>query len=198
MRETGFEAPSWDYVYALLIELAEKIRGSGFKPDVILGVSRGGWIPARVLSDLLENPNLANIRVEFYSGIYETSKRPVITQPPSLSVKDKRVLIVDDIVDTGESIRLVYDELSGEAKEVKTATLYHKPWSILRPDYYSKDTSMWVVFPWELYETTKTLGNKMFEEGKSMEDIEEKLVGMGLDASIIKKLCNRIFGEARE
>ena len=59
--ETQFEIPTWDEIYEMLLDLAEEIRKNGFKPDLIVGVSRGGWPPARVLSDLLDNPNLANV-----------------------------------------------------------------------------------------------------------------------------------------
>lgn len=198
MQETKFEAPNWNYIYEILIELAEKIKRSSFNPDVIVGISRGGWIPARILSDLLDNHNLANIRVEFYSDIYKRMKKPVITQSISIPVKDKRVLIVDDIIDTGESIHLVYKELSREAEEVKVVTLYYKPWSHFKPNYYSRNTDAWIIFPWELYETTKTLGNKMLKEGKSLEDIEEKLIKAKLSASMVKKLMSYIFREVKK
>ena len=56
-----FESPSWNQTYSFILKLSEAIRKSGFEPDVIVGISRGGWIPARILSDLLENPNLANV-----------------------------------------------------------------------------------------------------------------------------------------
>ena len=69
--EAEFEVPTWSQIYAMLFSQAEKIRGSGFKPDVIVGLTRGGWIPARVLSDLLEIPDLAVVRVEFYLGVAE-------------------------------------------------------------------------------------------------------------------------------
>ncbi|MDQ1280153.1 MAG: uncharacterized protein QG670_1416, partial [Thermoproteota archaeon] len=80
-----FEIPSWNHIYELLIELAGKLKESGFKPDVIVGISRGGWVPARILSDLLENPNIANIKVEFYLDIYKTAEKPTVTQPVSIS-----------------------------------------------------------------------------------------------------------------
>ncbi|MCJ7718651.1 phosphoribosyltransferase, partial [Candidatus Bathyarchaeota archaeon] len=66
--ELQFEIPTWNQVYTMLLNMAERIRLDKFAPDVIVGVSRGGWPPARVLSDLLDNPNLANVRAEFYVG----------------------------------------------------------------------------------------------------------------------------------
>jgi hypoxanthine phosphoribosyltransferase len=195
MREVKFEVPSWDYIYSLLTDLAEKIELSSFKPEVIIGVSRGGWVPARVLSDLLYNSNLANVRIEFYTGIYETKKKPVITQSVSLPVKGKRVLVVDDIVDTGESMRLLCDVLFEEVDIMKMAVLYYKPWSILKPDYYCVKTDSWVVFPWELCETVRKLGDKMFGEGVTVKDIETRLVEIGLNASIVQKILENTYGD---
>ena len=91
-KDLEFEVPSWEQIYKMLIELADRIRRNGFEPDVIVGVSRGGWAPARVMSDLLENPELANVRAEFYLGVAETKGKPVITQPVSASVKGEKVL----------------------------------------------------------------------------------------------------------
>jgi len=101
-----FEIPTWK-IYALLLDLADQIRKADFNPDVIVGVARGGWSPARIMSDLLENPELANVKAEFYLGVAKTKSEPVITQPVSVSVRGKKVLIVDDVANTGKSMRLV-------------------------------------------------------------------------------------------
>jgi adenine/guanine phosphoribosyltransferase-like PRPP-binding protein len=125
---SDFEIPSWNQIYRLLLNLTKKIRKSGFEPDIIVSVSRGGWLPARIMSDLLENPNLANVTTEFYNGVAETKREPVITQAVSVPVKERRVLIVDDVADTGESLKLVDSHLQKEgASEVKIETIYYKP-----------------------------------------------------------------------
>src|SRR5439155_21008589 len=91
-----YVAPSWDDVYDTTIELARQIKSAGYSPEVIVGVSRGGWPPARIMSDLLENPNLANMKLEFYTNIGVTAQRPKITQTVTSEVIGKRVLVVDD------------------------------------------------------------------------------------------------------
>ena len=83
-----FEIPSWNPIYTSLLNLAVTIRKSGFDPDVIVGVSRGGWLPFRIMSDLLENPRLAYVTAEFYDGVAENKKEPTIMQPVSVPVKD--------------------------------------------------------------------------------------------------------------
>jgi len=190
-----FEVVSWDYAYQLLIELAEKVRRSNYKPDLIVGISRGGWPPARVISDLLENPNIANIKAEFYLDLGRTSEEPVITQTISAPINGKKVLLVDDVADTGKTLKLVHDKLIEDgAEDVKVATLYYKPWSVFRPDFYMVETSVWVVFPWERYETIKKLGRKMLDEGKTLDEAQVELIRIGLEPLVVKRFVKEIFG----
>ena len=194
-NDLEFEIPSWEQIYEMLVELADRIRRNSFKSDVIVGVSRGGWAPARVMSDLLENPELANVRAEFYLGVAETKGEPVITQPVSTSVKGKKVLVMDDVADTGKSLRLVKTHLlDNGAIDVKIATIYYKPWSVLTPDYYIKKTSLWVIFPWERKETIRNILKKYEQQKKPIEEAKKELVRSGLD----RKLVERFIREIRE
>jgi hypoxanthine phosphoribosyltransferase len=192
--ELEFEVPTWNQIYDMLLGLADKIRKSGFEPDVIVGVSRGGWPPARVLSDLMDNPNLANVRAEFYLGVAETKGEPTLTQPVSVDVAGKKVLVVDEIADTGKSLKLVKEHiLERGAGEVKIATVYYKPWSVVKPDYYEKETSCWVVFPWEIKETIKKIVDKCKEKGESLEKETIKLVRAGLRAKLVKRFLKEVL-----
>jgi len=192
--ELEFEVPSWEQIYELLLNLANRIRKANFRPDVIVGISRGGWPPARIMSDLLENPELANVKAEFYLGVAETKGEPVITQPVSVSVMGKKVLVVDDVADTGKSLRLVRSHLIERgATEVKIATIYYKPWSILTPDWYEKETSSWVIFPWERKETVRNIVENYKAQGKSIEEAKEKLVRCGLDRKLVERFIEEIL-----
>ncbi|MDH5461056.1 MAG: phosphoribosyltransferase [Candidatus Bathyarchaeota archaeon] len=189
-----FEIPTWDKIYEFLLSLAEKIREDNFKPDVIVGVSRGGWPPARVMSDLLENPEIANVKAEFYLGVAETKGEPLITQPVSVSVRNKKVLLMDDVADTGKSLRLVRAHLKEKgATEVKIATIYYKPWSVVIPDYYEKETSSWIIFPWERKETIKNVIKRYKKEEKSVEEAKDKLVSSGLDSKLVERFVREIL-----
>jgi hypoxanthine phosphoribosyltransferase len=195
--ELQFEVPSWDQVYDMLLNLADRIRRNEFKPHIIAGVSRGGWPPARVLSDLLGNPNVANVRAEFYVGVAETRLEPAVTQPISVQVEGKRVLVVDEVADTGKSLRLVIDHLiEQKALEVKTATVYYKPWSIVKPDYYEKKTSRWIVFPWERKETVRRILGKCKEKGVSFDKEKAKLVKAGMPAKLVNRFLKEISEES--
>jgi len=189
-----FEVPSWEQIYEMLIEIADRIQRNSFKPDVIVGVCRGGWAPARVMSDLLDNPKLANVRAEFYLGVAETKGEPVITQTVSTSVKGKKVLVMDDVADTGNSLRLVKTHLLDKgATDVKIATIYYKPWSVLTPDYYIKKTSLWVIFPWERKETIRNILKKYEQQKKPIEEAKKQLVRSGLDRKLVERFIREIL-----
>jgi hypothetical protein len=183
-------------MYDMLLNLTEKIRKNGFKPDIIVGVSRGGWPPARVLSDLMGNPNLANVRAEFYLGVAETKGEPTLTQPVSVAVDGKKILLVDEVADTGKSLKLVKKHLTENgATEVKIATVYYKPWSIIKPDYYEKETRHWIVFPWEIKETIRKIVKKCREKRKPVEIETAKLVKAGISLELVRRFLKEILEE---
>jgi len=194
--ELEFEVPTWNQIYDMLLNLTEKIRKNGFKPDIIVGVSRGGWPPARVLSDLMGNSNLANVRAEFYLGVAETKEEPVLTQQVSMEVAGKKVLVVDEVADTGKSLKLVKEHIIEKgATEVKIATVYYKPWSIVKPDYYERETSCWIVFPWEIKETVRKIVKRCREKRKSIEEETAKLVKAGISTELVERFLKEILEE---
>jgi len=194
--QAKFEVPTWNQIYEMLLSQAEKIRKSGFKPDVTIAISRGGWLPARVLSDLLETPSLANVSVEYYLGIAEAKNEPVLTQGVLVAVTDKKVLIADDVADTGKSLKLVKEHILQQgAKEARTATVYYKPWSVVKPDYYARETRLWIVFPWEIKETIRKIVEKRRDKSASIEEETVKLVKAGLPKQLVERFLKEIFEE---
>jgi hypoxanthine phosphoribosyltransferase len=184
-----YVAPSWDRIYEMLLNLALKIRDSGFKPDYIVGVSRGGWAPGRILSDLLENTHTINIKIEFYLGIGKTSRDPVVTQPLAENITKKYILVVDDVSDTGRSMKVAMDHMIGKgAAGVKTATVYYKPQSIFKPDYFAESTSDWIIFPWERLEATKLLIQDARSNGRETESVRKILRDCGIPDRTIESL----------
>ncbi|PVX25165.1 MAG: hypothetical protein CW716_08530 [Candidatus Bathyarchaeum sp.] len=121
-------------------------------------------------------------------GVTETKQEPNLTQPVSLPVKDKKVLVVDDVADTGESLKLVTAHLKEQgASEIRIATIYYKPWSITVPHYYEKETCLWVIFPWERKEAVTKVAEKLRSEGKTLENVKEKLISSGLDKEVVER-----------
>ncbi len=198
IKETQYEAPDWNQIYSMLLKQTERICKSRFRPDVIVGVSRGGWVPARVLSDLLENANLANVKAECYVGIGEEGGNPKLTQCLSADITGKKVLIVDEVADSGKSLGLVTDHgLEQGAHEIKTATLYFKPCCTFKPDFFEEETECWIVFPWEIKETIRAV----YEANKSSQSktkVElEKLSAAGVPERLITRFLNE-FSEAKK
>ena len=186
-----FEVPTWDQIYAMLVRQAGKIRCSGFKPDVIVGVTRGGLVPARILSDLLGTCELATVEVEFYVGVAETRSEPVLKQSVSEDVTEKKALLVDDVADSGKSLLLAKEHLKYQGvEEVRVATVYRKPLSALTPDFYEKETSRWVVFPWDAKENIKKI---LAKRGGAVTVAE--LVKAGLPKQLVEELLKEA-GEA--
>jgi hypoxanthine phosphoribosyltransferase len=173
----------------MLLEIALRIKKSQFHPDLIVGVSRGGWAPGRILSDLLANSHTANVKIEFYTGIGKTARKPVVTQPISEDICKKHILVVDDVADTGESLLVALDHVRERgAGEVKTATIYHKPHSKFRPDYFAESTPNWIIFPWERLEATKLLINEAKTDGRSLDSVRETLRRCNIDDKTVMEL----------
>jgi hypothetical protein len=182
-----FEVCSWNQIYSMLLGQAQKIQLSHFKPDIIVAVARGGLVPARILLDLMETKDFATIQIQNYVGINQTAKEPVLKQCLNTPLTGKGVLLVDDISDGGKSLQLAKAHLEEKgATEVKTATLYVKPATLTVPDYFEKQTSNWVVFPWDAKETVREILQR--QEGKRAANLEiGKLVKAGLPEQLAEK-----------
>jgi hypoxanthine phosphoribosyltransferase len=158
-----FVAPSWEKIFIQSISLARMlIRDSGKNGfDCIVGVSRGGLVVTRLMSDLLEVQDVLITKSEYYVDMGKKRKKPVITQKIQESIRGKKVLLVDDVADSGESLSEIKKYLNSKMpSSVTVATLYIKPWSSVVPDYYSAKTDAWIIFPWERYEAMKSLLSK--------------------------------------
>jgi uncharacterized protein len=144
------EELTWELFGAAGRALATQIAESGFAPDLILSIARGGLFVAGVLGYALGVKNLHVMNVEFYTGIAQRLPMPVVL-PPVPNVVDltgARVLIADDVADTGETLKLVNDFCRDHVAEVRCAVLYEKPHSRVRCEYVWQRTDRWIDFPW--------------------------------------------------
>lgn len=134
---------------ALAVEIEQGLDGR--KLDLIVGIARGGVPVAQVVADRL-NVRMATVTAQSYTGIGERGE-PKITEPLKRSLRGKNILIVDDLVDHGHTLKAVVRHVEEKrAKSVLTATLFHKPWSTFMPTFPGESTSAWVVFPWDEHE----------------------------------------------
>jgi hypoxanthine phosphoribosyltransferase len=187
-----YEVPTWSQIYDLVLNQTKKIRQSGYVIDVVVGLSRGGLVPARIICDLLEVPELVTIQIEFYTDIARTANEPVLRQPLAVSVDGKSVLLVDDIADSGKSLNKAISYLKGQGiGEVKTATLYYKPQSLTMPDFYERQTLNWIVFPWDTKETLRKIILKA-EGRRALNHEIAKLVKAGLPKPLTEKLLSEM------
>ena len=131
-------------------ELAQQIADSGYTPDIIIAVARGGLLPAGALSYSMGVKLSDAINVEFYTDVHETLPDPVLLAPmlDVDSIKGKKLLVVDDVADSGRTLKLVVDLLAQYQAEVRSAVVYAKSKSVVDPDYVWKRTDQWIVFPW--------------------------------------------------
>ncbi|MBC6748559.1 phosphoribosyltransferase [Corynebacterium sp. LK19] len=144
------EVLTWEGFGVASRELAQQIVDSDFDPEIIIAVARGGLLPAGALSYTMGVKLSDAINVEFYTDVAETLPDPVLLEPllDIESISNRRLLVVDDVADSGRTLHLVLDLLKKHGAEVRSAVLYGKSRSEIAPDYAWKHTDDWIVFPW--------------------------------------------------
>ena len=155
---------TWKDIEDMCDRIAEELRRRGSHIDMIVAVSRGGLIPARILSDRLEVRLITSISIMFYDDIGKRLEYPRLVQGISNErlIKDKDILLCDDIVDTGESLEVAINHLKElNPKSILSTSLLVKPHTKMYPDIFEQETEAWVIFPWETKETIKEIGNKV-------------------------------------
>jgi hypoxanthine phosphoribosyltransferase len=144
------EVMSWDDLGGGARDLAEQVHRDGYRPDIVLGISRGGLLVAGAVAYALGVKNTFTMNVEFYTGIDERLPVPMLLPPvPELvDAEEQKVLIADDVADTGATLALVKDFCGGKVAEVRCAVLYEKPRSAVSCEYVWRRTDRWIDFPW--------------------------------------------------
>jgi hypoxanthine phosphoribosyltransferase len=148
--EAEREVLTWSLFGEASRELAAQVADDRYYPDLIIAIARGGLTVAGALAYALSVKNCSAINVEYYTGVDQRLDVPVLL-PPALDlvdVKSERVLLVDDVADTGHTLAMVQDVLSSTVREVRTAVLYRKPRSVVAPEYVWRHTDLWIDFPW--------------------------------------------------
>jgi hypoxanthine phosphoribosyltransferase len=179
MSDAGFdcELMSWELFDKLSKIVAEKIKISGFQPDFIIGIARGGWVLSRVLCDYLGVKDLISLKVEHWGITATPNGKAQIKYPFKIDLSEKKVLVVDDITDTGESmiIAINYTKEMNPA-EIKTAALRHIKGSKFIPDFFGDEiTWRWVVFPWNFVEDMCNIIPKVLGSGVEVNNIKKQL-----------------------
>jgi len=144
------ETLTWEAFGVSVRDLAQQVVDSGFEPDMVLSIARGGLGLGMGLGYALDVKNLSAVNVEFYTGVDERLDVPIMLPPTPAAVDltGLRVLIADDVADTGKTLEIVREFCSAHVAEVRMAVIYEKPWTVVSPDYVWKRTEQWIDFPW--------------------------------------------------
>jgi len=144
------EVMTWDDVGESARSLAQVVFDDGYRPGIILGIARGGLIPAAAVAYALGVKNTFTMNVEFYTDVDQRLEVPMVLPPvPELvEVADADLLIVDDVADTGATLEVVHAFCAGKVASVRTAVLFEKSRSTVRCDYVWRRTEKWITFPW--------------------------------------------------
>ena len=146
-----------DQLPYLYLSLGKKIERAGYKPDAVIGIVRWGNNVANFLSDKYGVP-VYSVGATSYTDVY--TKRAVrIIQHLGIRLDEQRVIVADDVGDSGETFSVVKEKevVPANPKQIKTACLFKKPWTKPTPDFWVEETDRWVLFPNKPYENCRHL-----------------------------------------
>lgn len=197
LRENNYDgvsyiSPTWEQMGEYTFKLAEEILDSGEKFDRVVALAKGGWTWARTLMDYLGIDEISSVRFKSYQGINEASE-PQLVQPLTDSIHNQKVLLFDEVIDTGETVRKASDYLKiMGAKDIKIASLCYKPHSCITPDYFAFETTGWVVFPHEIREFIEASSKTWKKAGIKDPEIRKRLDKIGIPDEQVKYFLDKI------
>ena len=144
------EILTWETFGVASRELAQMVADDGYEPDMILSIARGGLLIGGAMGYAMSVKNTYTMNVEFYTGVDERLEVPRILPPAPdfVDLHNAKILIVDDVADTGHTLKSVGEFCEGKVGEVRTAVIYEKSQSVVKCDYVWKRTDLWINFPW--------------------------------------------------
>lgn len=168
----------WHEYHELARKLSASILSHAEHIDQIVSISRGGLSLGHILSDLLQVP-VATFSIQSYTDIQKHGE-VIITEPLKSPIRGKHVLLADDVSDTGVTLKRGLSYLKRfKPSNITTVTMFFKPKSVFRPDFYAKETTKWILFPYEVTEMIKLITLSMDREHKPKSEIQAKLTSLG-------------------
>jgi len=173
-----WELVSWEIFYDMARQLAFMIHDDNYRPDIIIAIARGGYTPARILSDYLGIMDMTSFKVKHYLS---TQKEPFarIEHPLAADVSGQKILLVDDVSDTGDTFEVAINHINEctDPAEVRTAVLHHKIVSKYKPDYYTREVKEWhwITYPWAIMEDMTAFIKKMQPAPDNAEQVAQQL-----------------------
>jgi len=191
------EMRSWENVYDVSRKLAEKIKKSGYQPDIIIGLARGGWVPARNLCDFLGVKDLVSLKMEHWGITATPDGEAKVKFPLKIDLTGKRVLVVDDCSDTGKSLveaKKYIKTLKPRVVKIATMQIFDTTPADGIPDFWVERIPwVWVMYPWNMNEDLINLISQLLnKKGKMHLDhirkgLEDEFE-VGVDAKLLKEI----------
>jgi hypoxanthine phosphoribosyltransferase len=177
-KSLQWELVSWELFYDMARQLAFMIHNDNYQPDIIIAIARGGYTPARILSDYLGVMDMTSFKVKHYQST-EKDAVAVIQHPLAADVSGQKILLVDDVSDTGDTFEVAIDHINvcTNPTEIRSAVLHHKTISKYKPDYYTREVKEWhwITYPWAIMEDMTAFIKKMQPIPTSAEQVAQKL-----------------------
>jgi uncharacterized protein len=151
--DSAREVLTWALFGEASRELARTVVAD-FDVDVVIAIARGGLVPGGAVAYALGVKAVGTLNVEFYTDVATTLPDPIVLPPllDTASLAGQRALVVDDVADSGRTLRLVLDLVRSYGADARSAVLYAKPTSVIEPDYVWRRTDRWITFPWSAHE----------------------------------------------
>ncbi|MCL4329912.1 MAG: phosphoribosyltransferase [Candidatus Thermoplasmatota archaeon] len=194
----------WKEIEDWCISIRDKVLDS-YDPDVIIGLSRGGLVPARILSDMLWIKDLYAVKTEHWGITAKADGKAILREDGTINVANRKVLIVDDITDTGSSMMLARDYVfRHKPAGLKTSTMLHITHSKYRPDFFAEEVEdknwTWFIFPWNVYEDILNLTLKVLKDPMTLSALESALkehFDLNTEAADLEEILNYLAARGR-
>jgi hypoxanthine phosphoribosyltransferase len=189
------ELISWPEIRRLCLHLAKEVKASGFQPDVVIAIGRGGYVPARLICDYMDVMALTSIKIEHYFSGPSKTEKAIIKYPLCGDIKDQKVLLVDDVNDSGDTLEAAIEHLQTFNPEViRTAVMHHKLTTHFSIDYYARKVVKWrwLIYPWAVFEDITGFLQRMMPFPETLEEAQQRLLEQ-YDIKIPQKLLRDIY-----
>lgn len=177
----------WNQLQRTAESVTRDVINSDFSPTAVVGVARGGWIPARCIADFLEIDNLTSIKIDHYQGTTEKQNAEIQFNTRADAIQGERVLVVDDIVDSGKTLAEAIEDIQdSNADKTKSCTLHSLPSSDIEPDFVGKrfEDFYWIIYPWNLTEDFNEIIRNVLKDTDGEVDKDELVYRLGMYHSI--------------
>jgi hypoxanthine phosphoribosyltransferase len=199
-----FEYVSWAGFYRCCGILHRHIEVSGYRPDLIVAIARGGYPAARVLADYFGIMDLFSLKIEHYHGPVKLSAARV-RYPLPIDMNNKRVLLVDDVSDSGDTFWVAIEHIvkRGDPDDLRTAVLHYKIGSTIKPDYHAHRVIKWrwITYPWAVVEDLSVLAARMTTPAETSEQLGKRLrdeLGFPLPCGLWAQIGSVVMTRAAE